>query len=439
MGVAFPEGVVAVLLAIVCGAVAIMLIRKNTEDREFLVNIFLLALLARLLFATVTHVFKLQEFFGGDALQYDDAANRLVEIWLGYSPGTDSESMKALSTSQPGWGMNYLTGLIYLICGRNMLAGQFFCSIMGAATAPMVYVCAHEIFRNHRVSKISAVLVALFPAFIVWSSQLLKDGLIIFMLVLAMTMTLKLQKKFTYAAVILLTVALFGILAFRFYIFYVVGVAVAGSFIIGSGSSIKAIIRGFAILIAIGAILAYVGALQNAGNSFEKYGSLERVQASRQDYSRSNSGFGEDLDVSTPVGALSAMPTGFTYLMLAPFPWEISNLRQAITLPEMLLWWICIPILLSGLWFTLKTKLRTSIPILLFSLMLTLGYSVFQGNVGTAYRQRAQIQVFLFMFIAVGWTLILERRENSKLVKSHKQQKFHRVINGTLDQTASNE
>ena len=89
----------------------------------------------------------------------------------------------------------------------------------------------------------------------------------------------------------------------------------------------------------------------------------------------------------------------------------------------MLLWWACLPVLVMGLWFTLKTRLRTSIPILLFSLMLTLGYSIFQGNVGTAYRQRAQIQVFLFMFIAVGWTLILEKRENKKLLKKMKHHK----------------
>jgi len=428
LGVTFPDGVVGILLVIACSIVVILLVNKNAEDKDFLTNIFLLALLARLFFATITHVFKLQEFFGGDALQYDDAANRLVGVWLGYSPGTDIETMKALSTSQPGWGMNYVTGFLYLICGRNMLAGQFFCAVIGAATAPMVFTCANEIFHNRRVSKISAVMVAFFPAFIVWSSQLLKDGIIIFLLVLAMTMTLKLQKKFNYTALLLLTLSLFGILAFRFYIFYVVGIAVAGSFIIGSGSSMKSIIRGFISLAILGTVLTYVGALQSAGTSFEKYGSLERVQASRLDYSRSNSGFGEELDVSTPMGALTAMPVGFAYLMLAPFPWEISNVRQAITLPEMLLWWTCIPILLSGLWFTLRTKLRNSIPILLFSLMLTLGYSVFQGNVGTAYRQRAQIQVFLFMFIAVGWTLILERRENSRLAQTMKQSRRSGIL-----------
>jgi hypothetical protein len=45
--------------------------------------------------------------------------------------------------------------------------------------------------------------------------------------------------------------------------------------------------------------------------------------------------------------------------------------------------------------------------------MLTLAYSMFQGNVGTAYRQRTQIQVFLFMFIGVGFVVAKEKRENA--------------------------
>jgi hypothetical protein len=46
--------------------------------------------------------------------------------------------------------------------------------------------------------------------------------------------------------------------------------------------------------------------------------------------------------------------------------------------------------------------------------MLTMAYSIFQGNVGTAYRQRSQILVFYFIFVAVGAVLVLERRENRK-------------------------
>jgi hypothetical protein len=44
--------------------------------------------------------------------------------------------------------------------------------------------------------------------------------------------------------------------------------------------------------------------------------------------------------------------------------------------------------------------------------MLSIAYSVFQGNVGTAYRQRAQLLVFYFIFVAVGFVLVIEKREN---------------------------
>ena len=423
--VSFPDGAVGILLLIPCSAIVILLLRNYNDDSDFLVNIFLLALLARVAFATICNVFVLYDFFGRDVIIYDELGYRLAEFWGGRSAGDDGMTIRALSTTQPGWGMGYITGFVYLLCGRNILAGQFFCAVIGAATAPIVYICSYEIFSNKRVGKISAVLVALFPAFVVWSSQLLKDGVIIFLLVLTMAMVLKLQKKFTYTAVLTLAFCLFGVLSLRFYIFYIVGVAVAGSFIIGSGSSIKSIVRGFISMIFIGVVLTYVGALQSAGSNLEKYGSMERIQASRLDNVRTaNSGYGEDIDVSTPMGALQAMPIGFTYLMFAPFPWQISNLRQAITLPEMLIWWFSLPVLISGLWFTIKTKLRQSIAILLFTLLLTIAYSVFQSNVGTAYRQRAQIQVFLFMFIAVGCTLVLERRENTKRANSLKQQEL---------------
>ena len=53
-------------------------------------------------------------------------------------------------------------------------------------------------------------------------------------------------------------------------------------------------------------------------------------------------------------------------------------------------------------------------PMLIFTAMLSLTYSVFQGNVGTAYRQRAQLLVFYFVFAAVGLVLVFEKREEKK-------------------------
>jgi hypothetical protein len=164
----------------------------------------------------------------------------------------------------------------------------------------------------------------------------------------------------------------------------------------------------------IGVVLGYFGVSRYTSQQFDAYGSFEQLQRMRMDASQSaGSGFGQDVDVSTPAGALSAMPLGLSYLLLAPFPWQMASVRQLITLPEMILWWCSIPLLMLGLWFTIKYKLREVAPILIFTTLLTLTYSILQGNVGTAYRQRAQLLVFYFVFVTIGYVLFREKREEA--------------------------
>lgn len=424
-----PEGAVAVLVVLIVSFPVLYIIRNYSEDKEFLTNIFLIALLARLAFGLIIQLFEIKMLIADDTRTYNVVGWRLVEIWQGLPVPNDDNTFRAGNTSGPGWGMYYLTAAIYYICGQSILAAQSFCAVIGAATAPMIYFCAEKIYHNRRVAKLSAIFIALFPSFIIWSSQLLKDGLIIFLLVVAMTMVIQLQKKFNYPGIIVLLLSLFGILTLRFYIFYMVAFAVAGSFVIGLNPSVKSIVRNTLVIVFLGVGLTYLGVIRTAETDFDRYASLERVQLSRADLATSaNSGFAEDVDVSTTEGAILAIPIGFAYLMFAPFPWEVSNFRQAATLPDVFLWWAMVPLLISGLWYTIKNRFRNATSILIFSLMLTLAYSIFQGNVGTAYRQRTQIQVFLFMFIAVGWTIWKEKSENRKAIKKLNRQRVERRL-----------
>src|SRR6185436_783773 len=151
-----------------------------------------------------------------------------------------------------------------------------------------------------------------------------------------------------------------------------------------------------------------------ASAQFDRFGSLETLQRSRLDMSRAGSGFGQEVDVSTTQGALSTIPVGLLYLLFAPFPWQLASLRQSITFPEMIIWWCSFPLLVLGIWYSIKYRLRQIAPILIFTTMLSIAYSIFQGNVGTAYRQRAQLLVFYFIFVAVGFVLVKEKREERK-------------------------
>ncbi len=238
-----------------------------------------------------------------------------------------------------------------------------------------------------------------------------------------MLATMKLREKQSQRHATVLMLALYGLFTLRFYVFYMAGAAVVGAFLIGMREQTTTnMARMVVIVFGMGLALTYLGVLRGAGAQVEVYGDLEAVQRSRSDLANSaNSGFAQDVDVSTTAGALSAIPIGLIYLLFAPFPWQLANLRQSITLPEMLIWWSSFPMLVLGGWFTVKYRLRQALPILIFTSMLTLAYSIFQGNVGTAYRQRAQLLVFYFIFVSVGIVLIKERRENQRQLREQKR------------------
>jgi len=241
----------------------------------------------------------------------------------------------------------------------------------------------------------------------------LKDGPIVFFLALSILATLKLGERISLKHVAVLLCSLIAVLSLRFYVFYMLSVAIGGSFVIGMKElTTTTFFRQLVIIIMLGLGLTYFGVTRLANVQIGRYATLESVQRSRLDAARSaESGFGRDLDVSTTTGALSVIPVGMLYLLFAPFPWQLVSLRQSLTLPEMIVWWASFPMLVLGLWFSIKYRLRMISPILIFTVMLTLAYSVFQGNVGNAYRQRAQLLVFYFIFVAVGYVLMLEKRE----------------------------
>ena len=419
------DGVTSILLVAVFAAPVIYLIRWTDLNKSFVLDMFLLALAVRMAFGLFIHVYELRDFFGGDALTFDVCGNQIAEVWSGRASPDDTLSLRAMSTTTPGFGIHYLVAAVYYLLGPNILAAQSLVGLIGAAIIPLLYHCSYQIFSNSKVSSIAAVLAAIFPAFVVWTGQLLKDGIVIFFLVLSMTMVLVLQKKLNYVAIVALVVGLIGVVSFRFYIFYMLVIAVAGSFVIGRRSSVEGFVRGLALLVFVGLALTYLGVLSTASASLERFGTLEILQRSREDLSRSaDSGFGAEVDVSTTEGAISTIPLGFTYLMFAPFPWQAASIRQSVTIPETIVWWAMFPLIIMGLIYSIRNKLRASIPVVIFTLLLTLGYSIFQGNIGTAYRQRSQIQVFLFIFVGVGGALILERRENQKILSEASRKRF---------------
>jgi hypothetical protein len=259
------------------------------------------------------------------------------------------------------------------------------------------------VYPEQRVARIVAILSAFSPSLVLWTSQGLKDGPILLCLCLCTLFTLKVRDKFEVKSFVLLIASLLSLYTLRSYAAAIIFVAIAGTFIFAAKKFTPArILFGGVLVTLIGLTLVYFGMGELAKSGID----LEKIQRSRVwGAMAANTGYGGEVDITDPGAALGFLPIGVLYVLLAPFPWMINNLRQLITLPELLIWWLLIPMMVKGYWFAIRHRLRESFVICVFILSLTLAYALYQSNAGTAYRHRAQLYVFFFIFIAIGLDL----------------------------------
>ena len=410
----FPTGAVA---SVVAGILTLFLvfglekIFPEKEERNFIIQIFLGGLLVRLILAFIIYIYNLEKYFGPDAFIYNSQGILFAECWW-----NDTVCPTIFGDN---WGMILFVGGIYSVIGANPLAVQFISSICGALTIVIIYLLTRQIYSNKRVARYAAFLTAFFPAMIIWSSQMLKDGFIIFLLTLVIYAISRLQKHFSYWNILFLIASLLFILTLRFYVFYLLVISAFGGLFLGANLSFPSIIKRSAVFLIMGMVFLFFGIQQISDKQFEQV-SLERFQGIRTysaDAIRTNSGIASDVDISTTSGAVSVLPVGIVTVLWSPFPWQMKTITQYLTLPEMLVWWAMLPFLFFGIKYTVKYRLRESLSFIIFSILLLLAYALYQGNLGTIYRQRTQIQIFLLVFVAVGYVVrkeIVENREEKR-------------------------
>lgn len=409
----FPEGAVATLFATGICIITFLTIDRifDEENAEYLKRVFLLAVAARVFLAIIIYTMEWENIFGPDAATFDTAGRVLNLYWLGLLPADSPAVEKYASFIIPGWGMNYLVGILYYLSGRNPLAIQFVSCSLGASVVPIIYYCTGKIFLNTRAARYSALVIAFYPAMIIFSAQMLKDGIIVFLLAMSIACVIRLSDRIDPSTITVLVLSLLGLLTMRFYIFYMVLGSVIGGIVVGSGKTSESIGKRLALILLFGTLIGYLGISGSSTGTIDEYADLDRLQTYRY-YQAEGTGFNQEADITSIEGTATLLPVGIVNILFAPFPWQMENARQAVVLPEMIFWWGCIPFLITGLIYTVKNRLKSSISVLTFTAMLTITYAIVQSNIGAAYRQRTQIQVFLFIFIAVGWAIYKEKREN---------------------------
>ena len=386
---------IGIVAGLVAATIGFLFVAKEKNDQRFLLRLFFLALFLRCALSSVIDYFGFRGVISPDTTTYDFFGNLLAQHWQGVA-----SAQWTPPTSISGWGMYYYVGAIYYFIGQCNLAIQFINCVLGAMTCVLVYKITLFVYPQVRVARWAGMLTALTPSLMLWSSQAIKESPIMFCLCLSAYLGLKLCRKFELGSLIGLFLALGSLYTLRHYAFFILFVSIAGALVFTSMkfSAVRAM-QGLFLTVAMGLALIYFG----ADKTVSQY-NLQTIQRGRVwSAQEAKSGYGGNVDITDTRAALTYLPIGILYVLFAPFPWMVKNLAQAVTIPEMIVWWLTFPLLLRGYWFVLKQRILDAIPLCIFTLGLTVVYALFQTNAGTIHRQRAQLLIFFVIFVSIGW------------------------------------
>jgi hypothetical protein len=353
--------------------------------------------MVRVVAAIVIHFFAAPGLFAPDEGNYDGRGDLVAKYWRGelfWNP--------VASVGSEGRGYYYIVGALYLPFGRIPLLPKLLNACIGSLAVLELFRLTRVIGGSEAAALRAAKFMAFFPSMILWSSLMIRDVWVQWLLVRLAREMAELKGRLIPSRMITAAALIGALTMFRSYLLYAAVGPFVMSFTLGRA---KDLIRNIAIGSVLALGLVYFGA--RSDKEIDKIQSFDLVELQRlRSWSSStaaaNSGFGADADVSTVGGALSFLPTGLVYFFFAPFPWQIGSIRQSLAIPEALFFYTLVPSIVSGLRLLFRTRLFESVGVLLVTMTVTFGYAIGQGNVGTLYRHKAQVIGFYYAFAAIG-------------------------------------
>jgi hypothetical protein len=400
----FPGLVTAVILTVL-GLVLIGVTGRHVDTVPIQRKLFIWAMIFRFVAALALYRFGLV-----NVIKDEDASGWVVGVsfaadWdrQGFGP-TDVPVLFMQAFKAHHKGYYYLLGSFYFLTGLDsrLPAAALNC-FFGAMTVVLAFRVAHSLV-SQRAAVWCGWCVCLFPSLVAWSAQTVKEPVVILLETIALYCCVQLKReRFNLKYVVICVATIVMLTPFRFYAAYVaivtvvLGLLMSGSRRPGQQAAGVLAAVGIAILLSMSS-----GLLEKEVTS--QVLDLDYIEKFRRSVADGqHSGVTVDADLRTTGGMGTALAVGGAHLLFAPFPWQWRGLRVLLVVPEVLIWWwMVFAYVLPGLRHVIRRRAADFAPLLFFTLLMFVLYSLTFGNVGLVYRQRAQLLPWLFVFAAAG-------------------------------------
>lgn len=402
-------GVIALVAPAVLGVLLLIgLVRGLTRwpdeaARRRIMSWTLISFASHLLFGlAATNISRdVRYYLGTDGISYDLVARAIVRHWEAGLPFPFVPSGKE--------GFYYLLAGLYWLFGTHTAAGLAVNATLAAGLVPLVSDLTHRLFGS-AAARYAAPLVVVFPGLFLWTSQLMREAGMLFLLAVALNCSVRLVERASPAPLMVLTAAL--VLAFTFRAW--VALILAAGLLVGIALGHSQIATGLATGLGASVVVASVMLASGLGYSGYKEATgvdLKQANVVRKDAAVSaQTGFEAEVDISSTPSALRYLPFGIVSFVFGPFPWQIRGTRQLPFIPDMVVWWALLPSLWRGVRAAGRLVGRRTLLMVLPAIGTTLFMSLALGNFGVIARERLQVVVLVVPLIALGLAERASRR-----------------------------
>lgn len=375
-----------------------------TEDRTYLTRVVILAFALRVGCAYLVEALRLVD--KQDALVYHTIGHLIA---LDLQHGRFQELIVSMGLfSHPGYYV--LVGVVYFFFGPNILLGQNLNALASAFTVVPIYFLCREISLQPRAARLAAMAFAWFPNSIFWSTQLLKDSIVVLLEVaLILDLVRILKGRFSTGTILRLILSTVVLAEFRFYLPVIVYGSCALAYFATAWQA-RGVRRG-TTAVFVGAVLVTVliaivltptgWTSYLAVGEWYRLEGLNPLQGMREASMGGDSDFARGTRLHSPADFLKFLPIGLAHFLAGPLPWEARKLSHYLTWLDIPIWYPALALGFAGM--VMLFRRRQAIPLMSIALGLTLCYSLLQANLGTAYRMRLQVTPFFLIAAACYW------------------------------------
>jgi hypothetical protein len=402
----------------------------SPSERQWLRNLFLFALAARIVLVVALYrVFlvlypesKGLFFYELDPMLFANVGEALADQWM----ATGIAPMASIPISSPGqyvmlrgesafelvfsFGLLYLNAAVYYVFGNDLFLLVSLSCLSGAILSMLIYSIASA-FCAPATARMAACLAAFYPGLLLYSGVPYKDIHTALLLTFVLWTYLQIKEGFRFWKAFLLIAGFLALLFIR----WTVGLPFVITVLLSGVLDLRNT-RRYGFMLALGGLtlvslsLFMAGLLTMASHAELLY---ETTQGS---FDRATESYGEEgvtsfyrftaWDIVNWGNFLPAILVTLGLVLIVPFPgWVLLHPDQPevwLWLPEMVLWHGLLPFLFIGMYRAWRGEVQ--VPRIL---LITTGFSLIALSLGTlgsmsAVYYRVIIMPILLLLIAVG-------------------------------------